>query len=525
MIRLTEGMFPTTSPTTNQRPTVFRSSVPIASQLECDVLVAGSGAGGATFAYACARAGKRVLLIERGRPAETDNNERTTLIDKAPYDDRPVEVNGSLKRLYMGGVPGGGTALFGGALLRPSRDDFHPGRFYGPLLPRAVWDWPIGYDDLEPHYTEAERLFGVAGCCDEDLSPLQMPSAYPNRPLPLHPINERLMAAARSRGLRPFRLPLAIDPSLCLRCASCAGFVCPTGARGSSAQLTERATDAGMPLQVLTGIEVEAFEKDGAGRVIGARLRDRSTGQVSVCRAHRYVLASGAIHSPVLLLRSGITAPHLGRNYMPHLSPISVGIFTRRTGAEDTFVKQVGFADFYFGTAKAPHKMGLISSLPVPGPLMTAKMAPRIVPRKWMQHFRQRMLPLAGIIEDLPDPANRVTCGPDGRPRLHHRFGKYDRYRGRLLGKEMKRILKNAGALICIRKKYVSDEHVAHQCGTLRFGKDPAHAVLDADCRLFGHPNVFVVDGSFLPTSLGVGPALTIIANALRVAAIVTAEL
>ena len=86
-------------------------------------------------------------------------------------------------------------------------------------------------------------------------------------------------------------------------------------------------------------------------------------------------------------------------------------------------------------------------------------------------------------------------------------------------------ILRKAGALLCVTKAFASDEHVAHQCGTLRFGTDPAHAVLDPDCRLFGHPNVFVVDGSFLPTSLGIGPALTIMANALRVAAIVTREL
>lgn len=179
---------------------VAHPAAPPAGPTDCDVLVVGSGAGGATFAAACARAGRSVILVERGRPAPAGHDERATLIDKAPYDDRPVEVNGAPKRLYTGGVPGGGTALFGGALLRPCRDDFHPGRFYGRRLPREVWDWPIGYDDLEPHYAEAERLFGVAGCPDDDYGPLPRPAAYPNRPLPLHPVNERLMAAARRRG-------------------------------------------------------------------------------------------------------------------------------------------------------------------------------------------------------------------------------------------------------------------------------------------------------------------------------------
>jgi choline dehydrogenase-like flavoprotein len=88
----------------------------------------------------------------------------------------------------------------------------------------------------------------------------------------------------------------------------------------------------------------------------------------------------------------------------------------------------------------------------------------------------------------------------------------------------MARILKNGGALFCINKAFPSEEHIAHQCGTLRFGKDHQYAVLDAECRMFGHPNVFVVDSSFFPTSLGVGPALTIMANALRVARVVVNE-
>src|SRR5262245_58190834 len=134
---------------------------------DCDVIVVGGGAGGATFASACARAGKSVLLLERGRKYVADgpaHNERAMLIDKKPYDDREVEVNGTPRRLYMGGILGGGTSLYGAALLRPSKEDFHPGRYYGDRIPRPIWDWPISYQDLEPYYAEAERLYGVAGC-------------------------------------------------------------------------------------------------------------------------------------------------------------------------------------------------------------------------------------------------------------------------------------------------------------------------------------------------------------------------
>src|SRR5262249_42807266 len=127
-------------------------------------------------------------------------------------------------------------------------------------------------------------------------------------------------------------------------------------------------------------------------------------------------------------------------------------------------------------------------------------------------------------IEDLPNPNNQVYWGANGQPCLRHRFASYDLERGKQLARLTARILKRAGAAFCLTSKFASEEHVAHQCGTLRFGNDPAHAVLDPECRMFGQPNLFVVDGSFMPTSLGVGPALTIMANALRVAGIVARE-
>jgi choline dehydrogenase-like flavoprotein len=497
-------------------------------QYDYDVIVVGGGAGGATFAYACARAGKSVLVLERGNRYATtspSHDEKAMLIDKRPYDDREVDVNGKAKRLYMGGILGGGTSLYGGALLRPSEQDFHPGRYYGKRIPRAIWDWPISYADLEPYYTEAERLYGVAGRGEEDFGPLQKPAVgYPGDPLPLHPLNQRLIAVNRRHGLHPFRLPLAIDSSRCLRCGVCAGYICPTGARSSATQLLERAIAAGLRLKIQTQVEVERLVTErGTGATLISVL-DRTSGRRSHYRARRYAMGAGAIGSSLLLLRSGLESPLIGRNYMMHLCSIVVGVYSHASSTETSFVKQVGFADFYFGTRNYPHKMGIVQSLPVPGPLMTAKLSP-FMPAPVRQFLRQRILPLAGIIEDLPNPANRVTLGPNGEAKLTHRFGKYDVARRRKLTPHIAKILKRSGAVYCTSRQKFSDEHVAHQCGTLRFGNDAAHAVLDSDCRMYANPDVFAVDGSFLPTSLGVGPGLTIMANALRVATKVVAEI
>ena len=171
------------------------------------------------------------------------------------------------------------------------------------------------------------------------------------------------------------------------------------------------------------------------------------------------------------------------------------------------------------------HKLGIIQSVPVPGPLMLAKAGAKHLPGVAVNFLRARMLALAGIVEDLPDPANRVSVSQDGELELQHAFAGYDLERGRRLSLLMSQILKRAGALFCLSKPFLSNEHVAHQCGTLRFGKTAAHAVADPNCRMFEHPNVFIVDGSIFPTSLGVGPALTIMANALRAASVVSKEI
>ncbi len=522
-----------------------------------DIIVIGGGAGGGTLAALCAAAGKRVLLTERGAGVATKNpeiqqradgrklhDESATLIKKHPYDDRTIQINGTAARLYMGGLLGGGTSVYGGALLRPSPADFSPGKYYGDRIPREIHEWPIDFESFEPYLKAAERLYHVADVRCSRFSP----SANPNRTahrtidaprtrdaefqsghqletsLPLAKINESLMQTAWKSGLNPYRLPLAIDSSKCLRCDNCAGFVCPTGARRSSSQLVQDSVERGESLTLKTRHEADRLERGPNGRLKGVWLKNRADGSVRLARAKRYVLAAGAIGSSALLLRSDFDHPLIGRNYMMHYSPIAIGVFACRTGASQTFVKQVGYSDYYFGTEDLPEKMGIVQSLPAPGPLMMAKSGMRFVPRWMLNILRSRMLPLVGIVEDLPSPENRVSVDTSGAIRLRHEFSDFDRTRGAEMSRQMSKLLKSTGAMHCVTGLAPSQEHVAHQCGTLRFGTSRTHAVADPQCRLFDQPDVFVADGSFMPSSLGVGPSLTIIGNAMRVAEIVASE-
>lgn len=513
-------------------------------EYDCDIVVIGGGAGGGTLASACAVSGKRVLLIERAnrQPAElttpgppTELDERATLLEKRPYDDRRIDLNGQSSRLYMGGLLGGGTSVYGAALLRPQAADFSPGRYYGQRIPREIRDWPVQYETFVPFFRAAERLYRVADATPgpesqslpriaEDLALPESAETSEFPGLPLAEINSRLMTSARKASLNPWRLPLAIESSRCLRCDHCAGFVCPTGARRSSAQLVHESIARGEPLTLMQGFEAERLERGTNGKLRGVWVRNRTDGAMNLIRAKRYALSAGAIGSPALLLKSGFDHPQIGRNYMMHYSPLAIGLFARSTGSHQTFVKQVGLSDFYFGTASLPEKMGIIQSLPAPGPLMMAKSGMRHVPRLMLNLLRSRMLPLVGIVEDLPNPENRVSVSSTGTIQLHHEYSDYDRVRGDELARQMSRLLKSTGAFWSVTSRIPSREHVAHQCGTLRFGTSSDHAVADPECRLFDQPDVFVADGSFLPNSLGVGPSLTIIANALRVAGILVAE-
>ncbi len=499
--------------------------------MDYDVVVIGSGAGGGATTHALAEAGRRVLVVERGPrrlAIEDGRDERRMLLERTGGDDRPLVLNGVPSRLVTGSLVGGSTALFGAALLRPGRADFSPGRFYGARLPRSLWDWPISYDELAPFYDRAEDLFRVAGDATQP-TPYLEARRYPYKASlpPLAPANERLVGRLRAQGLAPFAMPLAIDVDRCLQCPACPGYVCPNGARASSASAAiDPATARGMAT-IWSECEALALVHE-RGRVHRLRVRNRRTEAIDEIRAAAFVVAAGAIGSPVLLLRSGLTgaSDQVGRNHMQHLGALAVALFARRSDGARRFVKQLALSDLYLGRGEFPHKLGLVQSVPIPGPLSLREHAPVPIPFPLARVVQDHALVFAGTIEDLPRPDNRVTLGSDGTIRLDRRFDRYDEVRARWLLGEMRRWLRRAGAL-AVPGHVAADAHAhaAHQVGTCRMGNDPANSVVAPDGRVHGIENLFVADGSVLPTSLGVGPALTIAANALRVATRLTGEL
>lgn len=492
--------------------------------VDYDAVVIGSGMGGGTAAAALADGGLRTLVVERGRRVENPavfQDERRMLLDRIAADDRSIEIDGRPARPLVGGIPGGGSALYGAALLRPSREDFEPGRHYGNRIPRSIWEWPFQYEDLAPYYELAENLFRVSG--DFATSPPHLATRtrpYPAPSPPLDPFNEGLANSWRSRGLQPFRLPLAIDFSTCRRCPTCPGYLCPNGARASThATLLLPRAERGA-LEIWEGHEAEQLVFE-SGRLRGLQVRDRSTNAIRRVTSEHFLLAAGALGTPILLERSGRggRSGELGRNHMCHLGALAVAVFRRSIGVDQTFSKRLGLSDFYFGTPENPVKLGSAQTIPVPGPLSLRKQSRLPLPIGLARALQARTLLVAGYVEDLPQASNRVHAGRDGGLRIDRRFHAFDVARGRVLARALASSLRETGAAISLPWVARGDrEHLAHQVGTCRAGRDPRTAVVDGWGRLHGEERIWVVDGSVFPTSLGVGPALTIAAQALRVA-------
>ena len=494
-----------------------------------DVIIIGTGAGGGTLLYKLAPSGKRILVLERGGfvPREKDNwNSRAAVLqEKYHAPEKWLDERGKEFQPGTHYNVGGNTKFYGAALFRFRKEDFCELCHHGGISPA----WPVGYDEFEPYYTEAEYLYQVHGERGIDPTEPWASKPYSRSPVSHEPRMKEVVDGFARLGCKPFPVPLGIlideqDPhsSKCIRCITCDGYPCLVGAKADAQTICVEPSLRYSNVTLLTNAFVERLETSASGREVSTVVVRRGDAYERYS-ADIVVVSAGAVNSAALLLRSGSdnhaqglanSSGFVGRNYMCHNNSI---LFTFSLTANPTlFQKTLAINDFYFGDKDWAYPLGHISMVgKFDGPMLKTG-APSFVPVAMLNQMGKRSIDFWLTSEDLPDPENRVMVGPGGRTVPKYRENNLEAHRR--LTARLKRLLSEWQSGIHFEKGgKIPLGGVAHQCGTLRFGHDRKTSVLDVNCKTHDLDNLYVVDGSFFPSSNAVNPALTIMANALRV--------
>lgn len=507
-----------------------------------DLIVIGSGPGGAALAHRLAPTGKRILLLERGdylprSPANWDS--QTVFVDGA-YQTSEIWYDRDGKAFQPGlhYYVGGNSKVYGAALFRLREKDFEEVRHKDGISPA----WPLKYAAFEPYYAEAERLFHVHGQRGEDPNEPPSSSPFPYPPVSHEPAIQALSECLTQDGLHPFHLPLGIlldekngkptPTSICIRCNAFDGFPCLlNGKADAQVMCVDPALKAYPSLTLLTGAYVSRLETDAKGKRV-TDVHVIREGQQECYSADIVVMACGALSSALLLLRSASeTHPkglangsdQVGRNYMRHNQSILMALM--REPNDTIFQKTLAVSDYYFGADDWDYPLGLIQMCATShGAQIRGEALPgwlEWVPKMPFEQMARHSMDFWLSSEDLPRAENRISYDgervvldiTEGNMEAHHR-----------LKKKLEQMLSKAGAhpVLLERSLYLGKNipigGTAHQAGTARFGTDPATSVLDLDCKAHELDNLYITDASFFPSIGAVNPTLTIIANALRVA-------
>jgi choline dehydrogenase-like flavoprotein len=504
------------------------------AQTHYDVLIIGSGAGGGTLTWALASSGQRVLLLERGgyvrREPENWSSRAVNIEGRYATKEAWLDRDGQPLHPHTNYNVGGNTKFYGAALFRLRREDFSELRHHGGISPA----WPITYADLEPYYTRAEQLYQVHG--QRGLDPTEPPASapYPFPAVAHEPRIQQLHDDLVRAGRQPFPVPLGIrldesNPrtSPCIRCATCDGYPCLVHAKSDAQVMCVDPALAYPNVTLRTNARVMRLETSASGREV-TRVHAEIDGQPETFTAGIVVVSCGAINSAALLLRSasdrhpsGLAnrSGVVGRHYMGHINSVLMAI--AKTPNPTVFQKTLGLNDFYFRSEDWEFPMGHISFVGKLDAVALSAGAPPFVPGFTLDLMAKHSLDFWLTSEDLPDPDNRVTLDREGRIVLQYRPNNEEGHQR--LHAKLKGLLKHLDCHdhLVPRQLFVGQRiplaGVAHQNGTVRFGRDPMTSALDVNCRAHDVDNLYVVDGSFFPSSGAVNPALTIMANALRV--------
>jgi choline dehydrogenase-like flavoprotein len=512
------------------------------SQNQFDVIIIGTGAGGGTLAHRLAPTGKRILILERGDyvPREKANWDSRAVNVNARYHAKEVwrDKDGKPLHPHTNYYVGGNTKFYGAALFRLRERDFEQIEHHGGVSPA----WPISYNDLEPYYTRAERLYEVRGARGEDPTDPRASSDYPFPAISHESRIQQLHDDFTRLGLSPFHVPLGIrldeknpNNSPCIRCDTCDGFPCLVHAKSDSQVLCIDPALKNPNVTLLTNAYVSRLETSASGREV-TTVHVRRNGADERYSADVVVVSCGAINSAALLLRSandkhprGLAncSDVVGRHYMGHINSVLMAV--SKCPNPTVFQKTLGVNDFYFGSEDFTFPMGHISFV---GKLDAAALsagAPPLTPGFTLDLMAKHSLDFWLTSEDLPHADNRVTLDRDGNIELRYTPNNEEGHR-RLIAK-LEHLMQQQTSChehghrchqgLFSRSLFVGQRiplaGVAHQNGTIRFGHDPKTSALDPMCKAHDLDNLYVVDGSFFPSSGAVNPALTIIANALRV--------
>lgn len=516
-------------------------SASAAANQDWDCLIIGAGMGGSAAAWSLSRQGYRVLVIEKGRSAfQAASSVAREMSDPATRLENgrwPTQISGRLDGADMniwaplGSGAGGSTTLYAAALHRLRPEDFAPQK----TPDGKEISWPFSYEDIAPYYTQAEQLFGVHGTQD----PLRPdPGAHLPEPPEMCARDAYFLKSFTEGGLHPYRLHSGIgyEPG----CKECLGSYCPSGCkRDARNTLLDPALESGQ-VKLCAEAEVLRIEANANAAHTVIIQHEETECQIS---APLIILAAGAYFSPALLLRStneswpdGLANQNdlVGRNLMFHASD-PIAVWPRGQHSKKGPTKTLSIRDFYSYDGKKYGELqsagqtanfgNVLYSLRLSFDQSPLRKLPLIrqllrIPAWLASRVLGEATVFTTIVEDYAYHDNRVVLDPDGASgiRFHYTI------RPELLERahKLKTLLRaRFKPLYSLPLSHRATLNYGHPCGTCKAGDDPETSVLDANCKAHMLDNLYVVDSSFMPTSGGTNPSLTIAANALRVADIV----
>jgi choline dehydrogenase-like flavoprotein len=511
--------------------------------IKYDIILIGTGAGGGTLAYKLAPSGKKILILERGDflPKEIENWNPREVYTKGRYRtiEKWKDKEGKEFSPFTHYWVGGNTKMYGAALLRLREEDFIAREHYDGISPA----WDLGYKDFAPWYDEAELLYSVHGMRGLDPTEPYSAKPYPFPPIPVEDSIKGIWLDMEKAGLRPSTIPIGVrlpqdNPAAdgYQNLSLFDGYPDPTEAKADAHVVAIRAALQHENVHILTGRKAEKLITSQDGKRVTQVITTGSQGEEKF-EADTIVISAGAINSAALLLNSsnehhptglGNSSGLLGKNLMLHNNGTVVAISPMMNTA--IFQKSILLTDFYHGANDSAFPLGSVQLMGKTDPdtlrdeIEELHLNGSLVKNAYgeidIDYYASHSVDFFITAEDLPKSANRVRC-EDGMIRLDYtpnNLQAYQRLKDKLI-----QIMNQIGMKHSYSKDTVYGgfklgiSGVSHQSGTCKFGHDPNTSVLDLHCKMHDLENVYVVDTSFFPSSGAVNPALTAMANALRV--------